>query len=150
MKSFAAVEGVAHRLDPEFDMVGYAAPFIKKKKMERMSISRISEDLSTLSVESLQLLKEVPRDSIAIIRQARKGKFVLGFDVQKLEKIIGSYSRESHKLSVSIIISALIIASSLLLSFKVSPQVFGISILGMSTFACAVLLGLWLFVRPGK
>jgi ubiquinone biosynthesis protein len=53
MKSFAAVEGVAHRLDPEFDMVGYAAPFIKRKKMERMSLSRISQDLSTLSVESL-------------------------------------------------------------------------------------------------
>ncbi len=150
MKSFAAVEGVAHRLDPEFDMVGYAAPFIKRKKMERMSFSRISQDISTLSAESLQLLQEVPRDSIAIIRQARKGKFVLGFDVQKLEKIIGSYQRESHKLSVSIIISALIIASSLLLSFKVSPQIFGISLFGMGGIACAVFLGLWLFVRPNK
>jgi ubiquinone biosynthesis protein len=150
MKSFAAVEGVAHRLDPEFDMVGYAAPFIKKKKMERMSLSRISQDLSNLSVESLQLLQEVPRDSIAILRQARKGKFVLGFEVQKLEKIIGSYHRESHKLSVSIIISSLIIASSLLLSFKVPPQIFGISMFGMSGFACAIFLGLWLFVRPNK
>jgi len=150
MKSFAAVEGVAQRLDPEFDMVGYAAPFIKKKKMERMSLSRISGDLSSLSLESLQLLQEIPRDSISIIRQARKGKFVLGFDIQKLEKIIGSYRQESHKLSISIIISSLIIASSLLLSFKVPPQIFGISMFGMSTFACAIFLGLWLFVRPGK
>jgi len=41
MKSFAAVEGVAHRLDPEFDMVGYAAPFIKRKKMERIPGSQM-------------------------------------------------------------------------------------------------------------
>ncbi len=150
MKSFAAVEGVAQNLDPGFDMVGYAAPFIKKKKMERMSLSRISEDLSKVSVESLQLLQEVPRNSIAIIRQARKGKFVLGFDIQKLDKIISSYHRESHKLSVSIIISALIIASSLLLSFKVPPQIFGISMFGIVGIFCAIFLGLWLFVKPNK
>ncbi|MBA3009872.1 MAG: AarF/ABC1/UbiB kinase family protein [Desulfobacula sp.] len=150
MKSFAAVEGVAHLLDPDFDMVAYAAPFIKKKKMERLSFQRMSEDISRLSVESLQLLQEVPRDAVTIIRQARKGKFVLGFDVQKLDKIINSYHRESHKLSVSIIISSLIIASSLLLSFKVSPQIFGISLFGMGGIACAIFLGLWLFVRPKK
>ncbi len=148
MKSFAAVEGVAQKLDPDFDMVGYAAPFIKKKKMERMSLSRISEDLSRLSVESLQLLQEIPRDSIAIIRQARKGKFVLGFDIQKLDKILGAYSRESHKRSVAMIISALIIASALLLSFKASPQIFGVSVFGIGSIACAVVL--WLFVKPGK
>lgn len=150
MKSFAAVEGVAHLLDPDFDMVAYAAPFIKKKKLERLSLQRISEDFSRVSVESLQLLQEVPRDAITIIRQARKGKFILGFDLQKLEKILVSYRRESHKRSVSIIISALIIAASLLLSFKVAPLVFGVSIFGMSSFSAAVLLGLWLFVRPGK
>jgi len=150
MKSFAAVEGVAQKLDPDFDMVGYAAPFIKRKKMERMSLSRITEDFSSLSVESLQLLQEIPRDSIAIIRQARKGKFVLGFDIQKLEKILGVYQRESHKRSVAMIISSLIIASSLLLSLKASPQIFGLSLFGMGAIACAVVLWLWLFVRPGK
>ncbi|MBU1342934.1 MAG: AarF/ABC1/UbiB kinase family protein, partial [Proteobacteria bacterium] len=150
MKSFAAVEGVAHLLDPDFDMVGYAAPFIKKKKLERFSPKRISEDLSRVSVESIQFLQEVPRESLAIIRQVRKGNFVMGVEVQKLEKILGSYRQSNHKLSVSIIISALIIAASLLLSFKVPPQLFGISILGMGAIVSAVLLGLWLFVRPQK
>ncbi len=115
-----------------------------------MSLSRISGDLSSLSLESLQLLQEVPRDSISIIRQARKGRFVLGFDIQKLDRIVGAYQRESHKLSVSIIISSLIIASSLLLSFKVPPRVFGVSLLGISGIVSAVFLGLWLFVRPNK
>ncbi len=150
MKSFAAVEGVAHRLDPDFDMVGHAAPFIKKKKFERFSAKRISEDLSRVSIESLQFLQEVPRESLSIIRQVRKGKFVLGFEIQKLEKIISSQYNTNHKLSVSIIIAALIIASALLLSFKVPPDLFGVSILGMSGIAGAILLGLWLFVRPQK
>ena len=110
----------------------------------------ILEDLSKVSMEALRLFQDIPRDSVAIIRQARKGKFVLGFDIRKLEKIIGSYHRESHKSSVSMIISSLVIASSILLSSKVAPQIFGISLPGISAFVCAVLLGLWLFVRPGK
>lgn len=150
MKSFAALEGVAHRLDPDFDMVGYTAPFIKKIKMDRMSVARITEDVSRISMESLQLFQEVPRDAVSIVRQARKGQFILGFDIQKLEKIIGSYRQETHKLSVSIIISSLIIASSLLLSFKVPPQIFGISLLGIGSIASAVLIGFWLFIRIGK
>ena len=150
LKSFSSVQGVANRLDPDFDMVGYAAPFIRKKKMERFSISRISDDLSRVSVEAFQLIQDLPRDSIAIMRQARKGKFVLGFDIQRLDKIVSTYRRESHKLSVSLIISALIVGASLLLSFKVPPQLFGVSIPGMGGIAGAVLLGLWLFVRPNK
>jgi ubiquinone biosynthesis protein len=150
MKSFAAIEGVAHKLDPDFDMVEYAAPFIKKMKMERISFQRISDDVTKLSLESLHLLQEVPRDAIAIVRQARKGKFVLGFNIQKLEKILLSYRQESHKLSVSIIISSLIISSSLLLSFKVPPLIFGVSMLGISGIAGAILMGLWLFVSPRK
>lgn len=150
MKSFSAVEGVAQKLDPDFDMAEYAAPFIKKKKMERISVARVSEDLSRLSVETLQLLQDVPRDSISILHQARKGKFVLGFDVRKLDSILSYYRQESHKRSVSMIISSLIIASALLLSFKVPPQLFGISLLGMCGIALAGLLALWLFVRPKK
>ena len=144
------MEGVGYKLDPDFDMADYAAPFIKKKKMERLSVNRVSEDLSRLSVETLQLLQDVPRDSISILHQARKGKFVLGFDLQKLEKVVSVYRQESHKRSVSIIISSLIVSSALLLSYKVPPQLFGISILGMAGISGAVLLALWLFVRPNK
>ncbi|MCP4023061.1 MAG: AarF/ABC1/UbiB kinase family protein [Desulfobacteraceae bacterium] len=147
MKSFAAVEGVAHRLDPDFDMVGHAAPFIKKKKIERFSGKRISEDVARISVESLQFLQEVPRESLSIIRQIRRGHLVFGFEVQKLEKILTTYSKANHKLSVSIIIAALIIASSLLLSNKVPPQFLGISILGIGGVVSAFFLWLWVFIR---
>ncbi|MEN8211932.1 MAG: AarF/UbiB family protein, partial [Thermodesulfobacteriota bacterium] len=147
MKSFAALEGMALTLDPDFDMVGHAAPFIKKIKMARISPKKIGEDLSRVSLESLEFLQEVPRESLTIIRQIRKGKFVLGFNIQKLDKIVAAHGNSYTKLSFSIIIAALIIGSSMLLSFKVPPQMFGLSILGIGGFVFSVLLVLWLFVR---
>ncbi len=147
MKSFAALEGMAHTLDPDFDMVGHAAPFIKKIKMARISPKKIAEDLGRVGLESLEFLQEVPNESLTIIRQIRKGKFVLGFNIQKLDKILAAHVNSYTKLSFSIIIAALIIGSSMLLSFKVPPQMFGLSILGIGGFVFSVLLVLWLFVR---
>ena len=147
MKSFAALEGVAHTLDPDFDMAGHAAPFVKKIKMARLAPKKIAEDLGRVTLESLEFLQEVPRESLTIIRQIRKGKFILGFDVQKLDKILASHGNAFTKLSFSIIIAALILGSSLLLSFKVPPQMFGLSIPGVVGFVFSILLVLWLFVR---
>lgn len=150
MKSFAAVEGVAHRLNPDFDMVGHAAPFIKKKKMERLSGKRVSEDLFRVSVESLQLLQELPRETLAIIRQVRKGQFVQGLEIRNLDKILATHSRAAEKLSVAVILASLVLAAAILLSFKVAPEIFGISLPGLGSVAAALLLWLWMFVRPRK
>jgi len=147
MKSFAALEGVAHTLDPDFDMAGHAAPFVKKIKMARLAPKKIAEDLGRVTLESLEFLQEVPRESLTIIRQIRRGKFILGFDVQKLDKILTSHGNAYTKLSFSIIIAALILGSSLLLSFKVPPQMFGLSLPGIGGFIFSILLVLWLFVR---
>ncbi len=147
MKSFAALEGVAHTLDPDFDMAGHAAPFVKKIKMARLSPKKITEDLGRVTLESLEFLQEVPRESLTIIRQIRRGKFLLGFDVQKLDKILTAHGNAYTKLSFSIIIAALILGSSLLLSFKVPPQMFGLSLPGIGGFVFSILLVLWLFVR---
>ncbi len=147
MKSFAALEGVAHTLDPDFDMAGHAAPFVKKIKMARLSPKKITEDLGRVTLESLEFFQEVPRESLTIIRQIRKGKFILGFNIQKLEKILTVHSNAFTKLSFSIIIGSLILGSSMLLSFKVPPQMFGLSLPGIGGFVFSILLVLWLFVR---
>jgi ubiquinone biosynthesis protein len=147
MKSFAALEGVAHTLDPDFDMAGHTAPFIKKIKMARLSPKKITEDLGRVTLESLEFLQEVPRESLTIIRQIRKGKFAIGFDIQKLEKIFVAHSNAYTKLSFSIIVASLILGSSMLLSFKVPPQMFGLSLPGIGGFIFSILFALWLFVR---
>jgi len=150
MKSFVAVEGVAHKLDPDFDMTIHAAPFIKKKKMERLSSKRISDDLARVSVESLQLFQELPRETLAIIRQVRKGQFVQGHEIRNLDRILSTHNRAAERLSMAVIIASLIIASAMLLSFKVPPEIFGISLPGLGSMAAAVLFWLWMFVRPRK
>ncbi len=141
LKAFAAVEGVAQTLDPNFDMAGHAAPYIRKAKAARFSPSRLSDDVSRVSVESLKLFQNIPRESLAIIRQLRKGQLVLGFDSPRLERILTTHQRAGNKIALSIIVAALIIGSAMLLSFKVPPMLFGISLMGLSGGIAAGLIG---------
>lgn len=147
MKSFAALEGVAQMLDPDFDMTTHAAPFLKKIKLARISPKQITEDLGRSAVESLEFLQELPRESLTIIRLLRKGRLVLGFDLQRLEKIISANANAFTKLSFAIIIASLILGSSILLGLKAPPNMFGVSIPGFGGYIFSILLVIWLFVR---
>ena len=146
LKAFAAVEGVAQTLDPNFDMAGHAAPYIRKAKAARFSPSRLSDDVSRVSVESLKLFQNIPRESLAIIRQLRKGQLVLGFDSPRLERILTTHQRAGNKIALSIIVAALIIGSAMLLSFKVPPMLFGISLMGLAGLIVAGFIGFLLVV----
>ncbi len=150
LKAFAAVEGVAQTVDPDFDMAGHAAPYIRKAKAARFSPSRLSDDISRVSVESIKLLQNIPRESLAIIRQLRKGQLVLGFDSPRLEKILSVHHQSSNKIALSIIIAALIIGAAMLLSFKVPPLLLGISVIGLAGFICAGVAGFMLIVSIFK
>ncbi|MBF0203149.1 MAG: hypothetical protein HQK67_02305 [Desulfamplus sp.] len=150
LKAFTAVEGVAHMIYPGFDMMSHAAPYIKKAKAARFSPARLSDDMSRVSVESIKLLQNIPRESLAIIRQLRKGKLTIGFDVQRLEKILSTHHQANNKIALSIIIAALILASSLLLSFSVPPMLLGLSFLGIGGLICAGFIGFMLIISIFK
>lgn len=150
LKAFTAVEGVATMIYPEFNMISHAAPYIKKAKMARFSPARISDDMSRVTSESLKLLQSLPRESLAIIRQLRKGKLTIGFDIQRLEKILSANHQANNTIAVAIIIAALILASSLLLCFAVPPLILGLSLLGVAGLACASFIGFMLVISIFK
>ncbi|MEA1967641.1 MAG: AarF/UbiB family protein [Thermodesulfobacteriota bacterium] len=143
MKSFASVEGVAHILDPYFDMVKHAAPYIKHAKAARFTPKKISNDLTMASLEGIQFLQDFPRESIGVIRQLRKRQLVVGFDFKGLEKVLLTHHQVNNRISLSIIIAALIIGAALILCFKIPPLFLGISIIGIAGFILAAVLGIW-------
>ena len=146
MKSFAAVEGVALILDPEFDMVVQAAPFIKNARIARFSPGRLTEELVNISSGSLKFLQQFPLDFLDIIRMIRQRKFVVGVDFRGLEKMLAVHDKISNRLCFSIIIAALIIGSSLLLHANVPPFIFGISLIGAIGFGFAGVMSIWLLI----
>jgi ubiquinone biosynthesis protein len=146
MKSFATVEGVALMLDPEFDMISSAAPFVERVKLARYYPDRIYRDLVDLASELMRFVEQFPKDILEITRLVRQRKFLLNIEHQGLDRLRSALDQISNRIAFSIIIAALIIGSALIVISDTPPLIYGISLIGMIGFLAAALMGIWLLV----
>lgn len=146
MKALSTVEGVALMLDPEFDMIAQATPFIKKVKLARLYPERIAEDLIRAGKDLLQFLQQFPKDVLEISRLLKQRKLTIKMEHQGLSSILSTHDQISNRISFSIIIAALIVGSALIVISKTPPFIFGISLIGIIGFLAAAIMGIWLLV----
>jgi ubiquinone biosynthesis protein len=141
MKALSTVEGVACMLDPDFDMLQHAEPFIKKIKLQRFSPERLESDVLSLSSQIFTFLKYFPKDLLEITRLIRHRQLSFSHELQGLDQMLSTHDQISNRISFSIIIAALIIGSALIVISKTPPLFYGI--IG---FLAAAIMGIWLLV----
>jgi ubiquinone biosynthesis protein len=153
MKALGTVEGVARRLDPEFDLISKAAPFIENVKLARFNPQRVAGDMVRLASELLSLVHQLPRDLTEIRRLARQQRLKLRLEHIGLDSLLSTHDQISNRISFSIIIAALLIGSALIVISKTPPLFYGISLIGIIGFGAAAVMGIWLLIailRTGR
>ncbi|GAB6097328.1 AarF/UbiB family protein [Desulfatiferula olefinivorans] len=146
MKAFAAVEGIARLLDPGFDMIAHAEPFVKRAKMSRYSPRKITEGVLAVLADSFTVFQDLPREILQVARNTRQNKLTVNVEIKGLSDFLRTHDQVSNRVSFAIIIGALIIGSALLLAFKTPPLFYGVSLVGMIGFSAAAVFGVWLLI----
>lgn len=153
MKVFSSIEGVGLMLDPDFDMIKQAAPFIERVKRARFHPKRIAGDIVTLVAELLKFIQQFPKDALEITRLIKQQKLSIRFEHKGFEPVLDTYNQISNRISFSIVIASLIIGSALIVFAKTPPLFHGLSIIGIIGFISAALMGIWLLIailRKGR
>jgi len=153
LKAISTVEAVGRMLDPEFDMIAKAAPFIEQVLMDRFKPQRVAEDVGDLAGRMLKFLHQFPKDLLDLAGLLRQQKLSLQIKHDGLEKVLATHDQISNRLSFSIVIAALIVGSALIVISKTPPLFYGISLIGIIGFLAAALMGIWLLVailRSGR
>lgn len=146
LKALAQVEGVATMLNPEFDMIQKATPFIKQIKMARLAPGRLADDVLKLVEQSYEFLIDFPKDLLELSRSLRQKKLSFNLILKDLDKMLATHDQISNRISFAIIIAALIIGSALIVISNMPPLFYGISVIGLAGFLTAGFLGIWLLV----
>ena len=152
-KAITTIDGVARQLDPEFNTISHTRPFVEKLVRERHDPSRMLKDAALYSSELLDIIKIIPRDAYEILKKIKTGRLKIEFEHQGLSKFISEMDKSSNRVSFSLVISALIIGSSLIIMANKGPLVYGFPVLGILGFIFAGILGLGLAVailRSGR
>jgi len=146
IKALSTAEGVGRVLDPDFDAMERAAPFVRRIQLQRLHPKRVAEDIYDSGSDFLHLIKEIPGELREILRQARQGRVKIEFEHQGMEPMLSTFDRVSNRIAFAIVLASLVIGSSLIVLSGVPPKWHEIPVIGLAGFIIAGVMGLWLLV----
>ena len=145
-KSIAIQEEIAANLNSELNVMAMAKPYAQKVLMEKMNPLRQPREFYYWFNDALDLLKDIPYDMGVVLREVRKGRLKIEFQHVGLEPIRRTMERVSNRMSLTIIIAALLMSSSVIVLAKVPPFVGNIPVLAFVGYFVAIILSFALVI----
>lgn len=152
-KAIITAEGLARMLCPEFDIMAELKPYIRQILMRRYNFKRKIREGVLFIDDFNDFAREFPEKMRTIMNDAADGKFTIQFEHRNLEQPVREVRYAANRLSSALIIAALIVGSSLLISVSIGPNLFGYPMLGMIGYMLAGILGIkliWDIIRTKK
>jgi ubiquinone biosynthesis protein len=147
IKALVAAEGTARRIYPGLDVVSEAKAQITKLAARRYTPESVLRRLRFTMAELFSLQKEVPSRLESILVKADRGELSVGFRHQNLAGLIKTLDNITSRLTFGIIIAAMIVGSSMIITTGVRPLLFGFPVLGVIGYLFSGLLGIWLLIN---
>ncbi len=142
LKALATIENVGKSLDPHMDMAPIIQPYVEKLINRRYIPRYVIKDAWATLRNLGQVATDIPSDISFMLRQLRRGKLKVQIHHEHLENLAATIDRASSRITVGLIVAALIVGSSLMIS-----QEGPFSHLGTAGFVFAGVLGTTLVVN---
>ena len=148
LKVFVSLEGTFKKLDPAFDMMVAIQPTLQEAVINQLSPQALEKRGLKVLVQYLELFADLPKEIRRGIHTMKTGNLKFQIDLNQLENMRRSLTRASNRLAVSAITSALIVGTSIILSFGEGPVIAGINVfdafgIGAIIGGALVLFSIW-------
>ncbi len=148
IKVFVSLEGAFRQLDPEFDMMAAIKPTLGKAIFEQFSPQALGKRGLKVLLDYFEFLSDLPDQLRRLMQSAQRGKLQVQVEVRHLEDFGQRVTRSSNRIAVAAITAALIIGTSLVMSFAKGPVIYGINIfegfgIGATVGGMWVLYAIW-------
>ncbi len=146
-RTMLLMESIGKLIIPHFSINTIVTSVLKEELKRGVNVTEALEDLFRLVIETKKILERTPYKIDRILNKILNDRFTVDFVHINLEPLINEVARTGNKISVSLIISALIIGTSLVFFSDKGPHIFGYPLLGVLGFISASLLGFYLLFK---
>jgi len=150
IKALSMIETTGRQIDPDFNIVQTAKPFINKLLSKKLATKDLLKKSSEFIQDSTELIEQLPKNLRYAIKKLREGKLKFVFEHKGLEKLILEIDRSTNRMSLSIVIAGIIVGSSLIVRADVGPSIFGYPVLGIAGYIVASIMGFILIISIMK
>jgi len=147
VKALVTAEGTARLIYPELDVISEAESSVKQVAAKRFEPGAILRHLRTSLSDLLALYRLLPRRFSQIVDKLDQGELSVRFEHENLGGLRNTLESVSNRLTFGIIIAALIIGSSMIITTGVKPLLWGFPALGIIGYVISGILGLWLIIN---
>lgn len=144
IKAFISLEGMGRGLDPAFHMAGEALPVLRQIAREHYRPRAMAMRGWRTLRRALAVVEQLPHDASRLLRSARRGRLNVGIEVAHLKRVGNQVDRAANRLAMALVIAALIVGSSIVMTVRGGPSIFGLPAFGFLGFCGAVAGGVWL------
>ncbi|MCZ8252213.1 MAG: AarF/UbiB family protein [Hylemonella sp.] len=144
IKTFITLEGLGRGLDPAFHMTTEALPLLQQVVRARYRPRALAQRVWGSWRRVLDLAEQLPQDLGQLLRRARQGRMGLDIESRSLRRVGDQLDRAANRLSLALIIAALIIGSSIVMTVGGGPTLLGLPAFGLLGFLGAGIGAFWL------
>ncbi|MBI4295572.1 MAG: hypothetical protein HY667_00495 [Chloroflexi bacterium] len=145
-KSLAIQEDVSHSLKADFSMMELGKPHARRVLTQKVNPIRQPHEFYFWFLDAIDLARDIPYDFSVILREIRKGRIKIEFEHIGLEPIRRTLSQVATRVSLALVIAALLLSSSVIVLAKVPPFLGSIPLLGFIGYVLASIMGFMLTV----
>lgn len=149
-RSLVTLEGVINKLHPELEQFEIVKPYLRKSAAIKYNPVRIGKKVVNSVVELTNYMEEFPTDLKNAIRKINSGEVKVDLTHKGIDPMIHTLQRITKQLITAFIMVALIVGASLFIIFEIAPLWKGISLLGVTSFCLAVILGFGMITNINK
>ena len=144
IKAFITLEGLGRGLEPDFHMAEEALPLLRKVVRAQYRPKVLAQRAWRNLRRTLALVEKLPHDLSRLMRNARRGRLNIHLDIAHLRRVGDQLTQAANRISMALVIAALIVGSSIVMTVAGGPTLFGLPAFGFLGFCGAVVGGLWL------
>jgi len=147
VKALMAIEGTGKELCKDFDVISELRPLTTKLLLKKYSPLVSDKVLLGKLLETLKVTMNLPVRMQRFLNMVEGGKISLDIHHKGIESVHWSIKLAGNRIATAIIIAALVIGSSMVITSKVGPCLFGYPVLGIAGYIFSAFIGLWLIIN---
>jgi ubiquinone biosynthesis protein len=144
IKALVTAEGTVKLINPEMDLATELRPHLKRLATQRFSPEAILRGARDFLLKMAAAPTRFPKRIGDIVEKMERGKLRIGFEHRNLGGLQFTLEKIFSRLTMGVILGAMIIGSSLIITTGIPPIVYGYPLLGLAGYLISAILGMWL------
>lgn len=149
-RSLVTIDGVIEKLCPGFDQFEIVRPYLRKSATRKYNPVDMGIKVVNSLVELTNYIEDFPTDLKNAIRKINTGRIKVDLTHKGIDPMVHTLNRITKLIITAFIMGALIISAAMFIIFEIHPIWKGISILGMTCFTLALILGYGMLLNIRK